>query len=278
MPFGSAKPQQTEQNSVHRYDLREEEVAALTRELLDGYPTVEGVKYVCYVIDGYGHYSNLGRSVETKVFEATFGNDAGVMQEEYGPYEGTSSFILIIDRVSCSPVGALRVIKNSSVGLKSLVDVKKPPLSISEQEMTSFHGVDSLDSCWDVGTLAVVIEERNTASDFMVSTALYRTLYTEAVKNGIEHLISIIDQKAFENLKFLGVPFVPIVHSDYFSYLNSKKSIAVYGHVPDFFDKVDSYRESLTPRVRGMIGPYIDRLMFGTDVPEPLSISGKCRI
>jgi hypothetical protein len=274
MPRASAERQQTEKNGACRYDLREEEVGALTREVLETYPTAEGVKYVCFVIDGFGRYSNLGRSVEVKVFEATFGNDAAVMQEEYGPYEGASSFILIIDKANCFPVGALRIIKNSCVGLKTLVDIERPPLSISEQEMTSFHGVDTLDSCWDVGTLAVVKEERNTASDFMVSTALYRTLYTEAVKYGIEHLVSIIDQKAYENLKFLGVPFIPMVHSDYFSYLNSKKSIAVHGHVTDFFDKVDSYRESLTPRVRQMIGPYIDRLMFGTDVPEPISISG----
>jgi len=141
--------------------------------------------------------------------------------------------------------------------------------------MTSFHRVADLDVCWDVGTLAVVKKERSTASDFMVSTSLYRTLYAEAVKNGVEHLISIIDQKAYENLQLLGVPFVPIVHSDYFSYLDSQKSMAVYGHVTEFFDKLTKHRESLEPRVREIFWPYMSRLMFGTDVPEPLDIG--CR-
>lgn len=273
MPYAAAGPQQTEEQTALRYDLSKEEVAALAGELLYKHPTVEDGKYACYVIGGLDCYSNLGRSVEVAVFEDTFGNDAAIMEEEYGSYERASNFFLVVDKTSCSPVGTLRIIRNSPAGLKTLVDIAKPPLGISELAMTSFHRVADLDVCWDVGTLAVVKKERSTASDFMVSTSLYRMLYAEAVKNGVEHLISIIDQKAYENLQLLGVPFVPIVHSDYFSYLDSQKSMAVYGHVTEFFDKLTNHRESLEPRVREMIGPYMSRLMFGTDVPEPLNLS-----
>jgi len=272
MSHAAAQFSLAQQHVTLRYDLGAEEVAQLTGALLDKHPTSETGRYACYVIDGENSYSNLGRSVEAIVFESTFGNDAATMQEEYGIYEHASSFFLIVDKESRSPVGVLRVIANSPAGLKTIVDIEKSPLGISLQEMTLFHGIDTLDNCWDIGTLAVVGKERGSASDFMVSTALYRTLYVEAVKGDVEHLISIIDQRAYESLQFLGVRFVPMVHSDYFSYLDSPKSMAVYGHVTDFLDAHKSYEASLTPRVREMIGPYLSRLMSGTDVPEPVTI------
>jgi hypothetical protein len=56
------------------------------------------------------------------------------------------------------------------------------------------------------------------------------------MKQGIEHVISIIDEKAHSKLTgYLGVPFEPVAGSKPFEYLGSSRSYAVYGHVPDFY-------------------------------------------
>jgi len=252
-----------------RYDLIPEEISSLTAELLAQYPAQAAGKYVCYAMGGQDRFSNLGRSVEAPVLLEAFGNDATELKLEYGDYESASKFFVVIDTHLTRPVGALRVIENSPLGFKTLKDISGEPLNVTPEEFMAYHNVkpEDLSKTWDVGTVAVLPEYRGSLSDHLVSSALYRALYASAVEHNVEHFISVIDEHAYGNLAMLGIPFVPIKGSDYFEYIGSERSLAVYGRVTEFFDVMSKYKEDLHTQLRPIIEPYMNRLMFGSDVP-----------
>lgn len=227
------------------YQLNDTEVAELSRLLLSERPTNLSDRFVAYEFSGTDPYSNLGRAIESKVFDDTFGNNVDDMQREYGPYETASSFFVVMDQKKQKPVGALRIIRNSEAGLKTLNDIAGEPLNIPTEKFKQFHQVEDLDACWDVGTVAVLPEFRTNELKSALSKhpqpniMLYRSLYAKARYEGIDHFVSIIDSKAQRGLKLLGVPFVPVNDSEPFSYLDSASSTALYGYVPEFYDRMD---------------------------------------
>jgi hypothetical protein len=218
-----------------RYELHGNQAADLSEQLLSLHPPTARNRFVCYPITGSSPFADLGRTTELRVFEEVFGNDRGLMEREYGPYEHASRFFVVMDTERRQPAGVLRIIGNSSAGLKTLRDVAGEPLRIPREDFQAFHGVEDLDRCWDVGTVAVLAEYRRSASQSRtVSLLLYRAFYLHALRHGIEHAVAIIDGHAHRGLRALGVPFVPIHGSGPFAYLDSASSTALYGHVPEF--------------------------------------------
>ena len=250
----------------HRYDLDDYDMSALVEQLVQERPPRSDDRIVCYQLEQGSKYENMARTVEREVFEKFFGNDADEMAIEYGPYESQSIFFLSIDQESSTPAGVLRVIANGPAGLKTLNDLEASDDAqvprIAQAEVQAVHGIDDMDSCWDVGTVAVRKAYRASRGEAQAtSVQLYRALYTSALDNNINHLISIIDQKPYEKMtNFLGIPFVPMLGSDGFPYLGSEKSFAVYGDVRKFYDTMNRKRKTihgllarraLTPLVRG---------------------------
>ena len=45
------------------------------------------------------------------------------MKTEFGPYDESSVFFVVMDTKAKVPAGVLRMIRNSSVGLKTIVDL-----------------------------------------------------------------------------------------------------------------------------------------------------------
>jgi hypothetical protein len=262
-----ALPDLAPKASLVTYELPDDEVASLTDELLEAQPAEPVNGHVCYRVPGTSIYANLGRKVEEQVFLEWFNNNVPTMEQEYGPFEENSIFNIDIDVTRRTPAGVLRVIYDNGAGLKSFNDVKNGPPHIDTEEAMIFHGITDLAKCWDVGTLAVTKEYRGKASDQLVSTALYRALYSEAKDEEIEHFVSVLDKAAFKGLSLLGVPFKSLNGSDYFSYLGSDESIAVYGRVNEFFKDMTEYKRRLNFMKRHFLGPYMDRLMFGSGVP-----------
>jgi hypothetical protein len=218
-----------------RYELHDNQAADLAQQLLALHPPAGGHRFVCYPVGGRSPFADLGRQLELEVFQAAFGNDSALMEQEYGPYEDASRFFVVVDRQHRRAAGALRVITNSAAGLKTIDDIAGEPLRIAREDFQAFHGVEDLDRCWDVGTVAVLPEYRRSASQSRtVSLLLYRAFYLHALRHGIEHAVAIIDGHAHRGLRALGVPFVPIHGSGPFAYLDSASSTALYGHVPEF--------------------------------------------
>ncbi|MFA5003770.1 MAG: hypothetical protein WC498_00625 [Candidatus Saccharimonadales bacterium] len=250
------------------YELAEAQVAALSEQLFKERPPLVDDRFVCYRFDSASSYANLGRNVERTVFENSFGNTAANMHEAYGPYEAASEFFVNFDQETHRPVGALRIIKNSPSGLKTLNDITDDPLRISLETFRNAHKVGNLDDCWDVGSVAVLPEYR--AGAMQASIQLYRALYVSALDRNIKHLVSVIDKKPYEMMRrVLGIPFVPIAGSKYFSYLGSTESRAVYGEVDTFYKKM-SRRERVSVGVGRIVGK---------DISDPLSrlVHGKTK-
>ncbi len=83
------------------------------------------------------------------------------MKKEFGPYDESSAFFLAVDTHEKVPAGVLRMIRNSSVGLKTIVDlddsIKSPiaPTMIPPADVMRHRGIDDLDRCWDGATAAI---------------------------------------------------------------------------------------------------------------------------
>jgi hypothetical protein len=232
-----------------RYELRGNQAADLSEQLLAAHPPAGSARFVCYPIDGRSRFADLGRQVELAVFQEAFGNDRALMEREYGPYEDTSRFFVVVDRQQRRPAGALRVIAHGPAGLKTLQDIAGPPLHISPQRFRLSHGVESLDRCWDVGTVAVLPEYRRSAlRRRTLSLLLYRAFYLGALQDGVEHMVAVIDEHAHRGLRALGVPIVPICGSRPFAYLDSASSTALYGYVPDFRARMEARYRRLRAR------------------------------
>lgn len=228
--------------SENGYSLSHDQVVQLTAELLEEHP-FEGLgDFVCYKIDGTDRYADIGRKIECDVFNESFGNDPEEMAREYGPYEAQSEFFISIDRSKGVPTGVLRAIKNGPAGIKTLNDLQA---YLGEEQFSidrdlAQHGIDNLDECWDMGTIAVPEEYRSRAG---VSLLLYRGMHVASQKAGVKHYVMMADDGPYKKMKeFLGFPFVPLAGLKPMPYLGSEKSHPVYGFAPKFEKAVSRKR------------------------------------
>lgn len=223
-------------SATFRYDLSDDDITALTEKLIAAKPSTIDDRVVCYRVSGRSPFSDIGRAVECKVFHDAFpGNDAAFMAKEYGPYEHASFFFLCVDRAKKTPIGALRIMRHSPAGLKTLNDLARPdsPVQLTAAEIQRSHQIDTFDNVWDIGTFAILSQYRR--SGVSASLQLYRSLYATALEEGIDHLIAIFDKLPFLAVTgYLAIPVVPLCGSDYFSYLGSQESRAIYGYIPGF--------------------------------------------
>lgn len=255
--------EQSAENNFNRippkYELLPDEIDELTAELLSERASEipEEIRYITIEVDGNDNkYANIGRHLEREVFEESFGNDSEEMIREYGPYEPASVFFISFDRELSKATGALRAIGNSSRGLKTLNDAQSEPFNVSIDEAVQYHNIDNLDEVWDIGTAAVLPEYRSSRS--MPSVQLYRTMYLSALKHGIKHLISVVDDKLIRTLRDnFGIPFVNLAGSSYGPYLGSEKSHAVYAFIPEFDEKMNLHMNNSKSRFAKGITNYL---------------------
>lgn len=259
----SASPAEPERNvhdnEPYRYDLDEEEVLRRTARLLEHMPAPTDQRFICYQL-GDTEMEDVARTIERTVFETSFDNSNEKMSQIYGPYESASRFFLSVDRIEGKPVGALRVTENSPAGMMTLNALPEDASNMNSEQLLEFHGIDSLDDCWDVGTVAVLPEYRRQGQG--ISVQLYRALYVSAMKEDVSHLLSIIDRRPYETMRnYLGIPFEPLGDSKPFPFEGSEESVAVHGFIPDFYSKMR--RQSLT--IKGLLArKALWPLVFGT--------------
>jgi len=251
--------------SKNPYEVSRERIAALTSRLLAERPPEGDDRFVCYMLDGGDEYSDIGRAIESEVFSKTFDNSPEEMRREYGPYEQKSTFFVSIDREAGIPTGTIRIGRNGAAGFKSMNDLERLDSTYSLERVREYRNIDDLDKCWDILTLAVAPEYRSAQGN--VSVQLYRGVYLAAMEQGIEHFISIIDSRAYEKVTgYTGIPYVPMLDSsETFEYLNSQKSLPIYGYVPDFYRKMNRKRWTL----KGILArKVLSRLVEGSQDSE----------
>ena len=252
------------QEAPYRYDLDMAQMQELTERLLAEREPRSDDRIVCYRLEQGSPYENVARTIECEVFEKFFGNNAEEMADEYGPYEPQSIFFLSVDQFSKQPAGVLRVIENGPAGLKTLTDLETsedPAVPhLSPNDVQVHHEIESLDTCWDVGTVAVRKEYRASRAEAQeTSVQLYRALYTAALESGVDHFVSIIDARPYDKMtNYLGIPFVPMAGSEPFSYLGSEKIYADYGEVRKFYEKMNRKRKTVRGfMARKALGPLV---------------------
>ena len=174
------------------YDLSPEVLRQKTAELLRERPPKGDVAEIYYKLEGADPYADIARTVERQVFEEAFGNTTDKMEEAYGPYEYQSKFFLAVNRTGDEPMpsGVLRVIENGPRGFMTLNDLaEKKGVEISDrpdfiEAVKSYHGITNLDSCWDIGTAAVLSQFR-LDHGHLTSVGLYRGMHIAGMTAGI---------------------------------------------------------------------------------------------
>jgi len=237
------------------------------------HPLPDEGRFGCYLLAASSSYSDIARAIECEVFEKFFGNVPAEMAREYARYEASSLFFLVVERETQRPAGVLRVIEHSAAGLKTLNDIQGAPLHLPTSKVLARHGIDDLRRCWDVGTLAVVKEFRGKAHNHIVSTMLYGLLHVAVRKHAIDHLVAVLDSHAYMQLtQLLGVPFVPILGSEPFSYLGSENSRAAYAHMPHVTPAVEAFMSSLNDDMRRLLAPHVARVIYGEGLPTAVEV------
>lgn len=238
-------------NPENSYDneLSLEQQKELARVLIEERPPQRNGRFAYYEVASGKEVANVARTIEAAAFLEYFKEAPAEVKKLYEPYEEQSLFFLAVDLKNDTPVGALRAQRNGENGLLTLNDLAAPVTQekgvgdIPIESVKEYHGIASLDDCWDIGAVAVLPEYRG---DKRTSAMLYRAMYNKSMEQGVKHIISIIDKHPYErSMLALGIPFQPLAGlEEPFRYYGSKLSYAAYGHVPDFFPAMDRYRRS----------------------------------
>jgi hypothetical protein len=163
---------------------------------------------------------------EESVFLESFGNTRNQLEEEYGPYNDQSLFIAVSDD-SGLVVGACRIIRPGSQGLKTLNDVGRQPWGVDGMRSARAAGID-IDRTWDIATIGVRRQYRGPR--LMVAMAMYHAIMRSTRINDVATATAILDSAAFQVLADAGYLFTTLPGTAPAPYLGSESSIPVYGH------------------------------------------------
>ena len=234
------------------YDLDAAEVRRRTADALAAHPGPRRGRFHAFVVGPDHPLADVGRAVERRVFEEAFGNDAAVMSAEYGPYERNSLFFVVLDRERGVPAGVSRVIADDGPRVKTLDDAPAH-IGRSVPEITAIHRLTG--TVWDFATVAVLAEYRGRAS-LAVSSLLYRAFLLAGRRAGAQHVVAMLDRRAYRNIRLIGVPVETLAGSDAFPYLGSAENHAIHIEFP----RVEPAVRAQAARLRRPFGPILGEL------------------
>jgi hypothetical protein len=168
--------------------------------------------------------ADLARHVEQVVFMDAFGNTPELLAAEYGPYEGNSLFICVIDHRRSLPVGAMRVLLPGGPH-KSLDDIERCWSAPLDELLTSTGIAIDRATTWDLATLAV----DPTYRDGTVRTALFQGVNTASVLAGARWYVAVLDIVVLRMIQLCtGRIFARYAGIEPMRYLDSVSSLPVY--------------------------------------------------
>jgi len=273
LAFEHTKTPRAVDRGGERYALTPAQMHEAVKRLMREYPAPGTSRFVAYRIRGTNPYSNIARSIECEVFRRFFGNTPEDMHLSYGAYEDHSHFLLAVDREAQQPAGTLRVIESSERGLKSLNDVSEEPLQLSLQTVLDYHHIDSLERCWDVGTLAVRKPYRGEDNAHFVGTMLYGLFHAAACNANIDHAVAILDGHAYRQLtEMLAIPFEAIAGTPPFEYLGAKGTRAAYLKIRKVVPTVEKHMDRMDSVTRTSMRPFLARVIYAEGLPELIDV------
>lgn len=236
------------------YDMSDPERDALTERFLST-KKLGCSRYACFAIEGTDPFANIARQLEREVFEQSWGNDSATMKKEFGPYDESSVFFMAVDTHEKVPAGVVRMIRNSSAGLKTIVDlddsIKSPiaPIAIPVADVMRHHGIDDLDRCWDGATAAVPRKYRRRLAATHVQ--IMQVMALAAMRENIQHFVAVLDAPVVRAARdVLGLPLVPLVGTPPFTHMDAPNNQAVYAHVPTLLGLSKRRNRKVTQKIR----------------------------
>jgi hypothetical protein len=230
--------------------LAPERIKGLVEDLIPTEEERAGRQFGVHIIDGQDPHSDIGRSVEAEVFDEFFDNNLQKMKEEYGPYDDASTFLTVLDYENGRPVGAIRIIRPSGEGLKSMNDLAEP-------DSPWYKKGDTLEKRWaeigndpehtlDISTMAIMPEYRSNHAEDGASAALYSTCVRWSLDNGYNRWVAIVDQKIHDMMQAWGEPFGHFEGADWEKYLDSPKSRPIHTELYSGLKKIKAFDEAMS--------------------------------
>jgi hypothetical protein len=209
-------------------------------------------------VDPRGDVLASAKNCEESVFNQVYGNTSSQWDEEYGPYDASSAFLAVTDAAG-EAVGCLRLITPGVVGLKSLVDVARPPWFADGLRSARAAGIDPAGT-WDVATLAL---RKGVPRGPMLSAALYHGLFHAARANDIRWIVMILDSRVRRLLNAAAIETSVLPGTRPGPYLGSESSVPLWGELPRMADR----QRRVNPDAHRLINLGIG--LDGISVPPP---------
>jgi len=200
-------------------------------------------------IDSNSAFADIARHVEASVFKDSWYKDMSPedfsleMEEEYGPYEEGSHFVLLVDTESLDEnnlpklVGMGRAVGGDSGKLKTINDMQKVwgfnKEDILKDISKCIEGGESYcegasvgdpTTTWDYSSLAVVEEYRHSDAYSIISSELYHM----SIQNGINTVITVLVDHFLRLYKLRGVPFRSICNAPSLEHMGAASPPAVW--------------------------------------------------
>lgn len=170
---------------------------------------------------------------EASVFLKSYGNTAGQLVEAYGPYAAASVFIGIYEPGG-DAIGAVRLIRPTALGLKTLYDVAQPPWSLDVPRMARAARLD-LARTWDFTTLGARRGLRRWST--LIGAGLFHGLVQTVRANDIGSAVMMIDERVRGLLALAGMTGQTMPGACTTSYMGSARCTPVYEHCQQAFDR-----------------------------------------
>jgi hypothetical protein len=183
------------------------------------------VDYVM-TFDPQGDLLESARECEADVFSRWYGNTRAQLDEEYRSYEESSVFLTIADRDGVAVAAARLLAPGGSAGLKTLVDIGRPPWSVDGHRSAAAVGLD-LSSTWEVATLGTRV---GGAAVSRLSFALYHGLIAVQRANRMTSFVAVLDERVRRLLSSVGLTTRALPGTGTAPYLGSPASTPVYTH------------------------------------------------
>jgi hypothetical protein len=198
----------------------------LVRELVG---ETTAAPFGAYLLESADPAADIARHVEGEVFLETFENGPEELEAEYGPYEATSLFYVVIDHARRLPAGAMRLLSNppSGPGLKSWNDLPRfwqaPAVELLREAAVELPA----ERTWDIATLAIAKDYQSPLGAGLVSLGLYQSVVRSCLALGVEHLVAVLDSLVYRMTRArFAEPFVAYAQAR--PYLGSRASYPVY--------------------------------------------------
>lgn len=161
---------------------------------------------------------------EADVFRTVYGNSREELDEEYGPYDADSVFLVVA--AGDDVVGAVRLLPpGGHAGLKTLVELEREPWGVDGRRSAAAAGLD-LTTTWEVATLGVRRDAG--ALGQRLAVALYHGLITVCRANAMSAYVAVLDERVRRMLGSVGLTSRALPGTTTAPYLGSAASTPVY--------------------------------------------------